>query len=330
MSKKILLVDDDPNIVISLEFLMKRNGYQVTAARNGVEAITQVEAVAPDLILLDIMMPLRDGFEVCRMIRENPAWRDIKIVLLTARGRPAEITKGLSLGADAYITKPFSTQDLLAQVHEITAKTHPRRHDPNLRPLSELAYTVFDTETTGLTPSKGDEIISIGALHIVNSKLAPDASFNQLVDPRRKLKPASAKIHGITPAMLQGQPTIDQVLPAFRRFCENTVLVAHNAAFDMRFLQLKETQTGIRFDQPVLDTLLLSTVIHPRQKSHTLETIAERMKVRVIGRHTALGDTLITAGIFLKMIPLLNSLGIHTLKDAVESSKNSRYAHLQY
>jgi len=330
MSKKILIVDDDPSIVISLEFLMKQNGYQVASAHNGVDAITQVEAFAPDLILLDIMMPLRDGFEVCRMIRENPAWRGIKIILLTARGRPAEITKGLALGADTYITKPFSTQDLLAQVHTIAAKTHPRRHDPKLRLLSELAYTVFDTETTGLTPSKGDEIISIGALHIVNSKLVPDVSFNHLVDPRRKLKPASAKIHGITAEMLQGQPTIDEVLPAFRRFSENTILVAHNAAFDMRFLQLKEAQTGIRFDQPVLDTLLLSSVIHPRQKSHSLETIAEHMKVKVINRHDALGDALITAEIFLKMLPLLNSKGIHTLKDALEASKMSPYAHLQY
>jgi DNA polymerase-3 subunit epsilon len=158
------------------------------------------------------------------------------------------------------------------------------------RDLAELSYTVFDTETTGLNPSEGDEILQIGALRIVNGRLLRHESFEQLVDPRRSLDPASAAIHCIRPEALAGQPTILEVLPVFHAFARDTVLVAHNAAFDMRFLQLKEAASGIRFDQPVLDTLLLSAWLQPNQESHRLEAIAERMGVAVTGRHTALGD----------------------------------------
>ena len=132
------------------------------------------------------------------------------------------------------------------------------------RLLSELAYTVFDTETTGLDPSHGDEIVAIGAARIVNGRLLSEETFEQLVDPRRPLSAASIAVHGITPERLAGQPTIEAVLPRFRRFVEDTVLVGHNAAFDMRFLQLKEAQTGVVFDQPLLDTLLLSAR-HPSE-----------------------------------------------------------------
>lgn len=116
MPKKILIADDEANIVTSLEFLLQRGGYEVRIARNGEEALQQVAAFEPDLILLDVMMPLKSGYEVCQKVRENAQWRSIKIVMLTAKGRDIEITKGLSLGADAYVTKPFSTKELLAEV----------------------------------------------------------------------------------------------------------------------------------------------------------------------------------------------------------------------
>ncbi len=198
------------------------------------------------------------------------------------------------------------------------------------RLLSELAFTVFDTETTGLEPSAGDEIIQIGATRIVNGKLLRSESFDQLVDPQRELSEASTKIHGITPGMLAGQPTMDTVLPAFHAFAEDTVLVAHNAAFDMRFLQIKEDRTGIRFEQPVLDTLLLSAVIHPSQESHRLEAICERMGVSVMGRHTAIGDAIVTGEVFLRMIPLLAEVGIRTLGDARRASEKTYYARVKY
>jgi DNA polymerase-3 subunit epsilon len=198
------------------------------------------------------------------------------------------------------------------------------------RPLHELAYTVFDTETTGLNPSEGDEIIQIGATRIVGGKLRRQESFEQLVDPQRSIPAASIPIHGIQPEMVAGQPTIDTVLPAFHKFCADTVLVAHNAAFDMRFLQLKEERTGVRFEQPVLDTLLLSAAVHPNQDSHRLEAIAERFDVTVIGRHTALGDAMVTAEVFMKLIPLLQAQGVHTLGQARELAQKTYFARLKY
>ena len=197
------------------------------------------------------------------------------------------------------------------------------------RPLAELSYTVFDTETTGLDPTGGDEIIQIGATRIVNGRLLKHESFEQLIDPRRPLDPASIAVHHITPEMLEGQPTIAEVLPAFHRFAHDTVLVAHNAAFDMRFLQLKEEKLGIRFDQPVLDTLLLAAFLLPNQE-HSLEALALYFGVRVFGRHTALGDALVTAEIFLKMIPLLAEKGVITLRQAREASQQTYYARLRY
>ena len=198
------------------------------------------------------------------------------------------------------------------------------------RRLSDLAYTVFDTETTGLDPSGGDEIISIGAVRIVNGRLLRDDAFEQLVDPRRPVSLETIKITGIDPAMLQGLPTLDEVLPHFHSFCEDTVLVAHNAAFDMRFLQLKEERTGIRFTQPVLDTLLLAAVAQPNINAQQLEALAERFGVDAIGRHTALGDAMMTGEIFLKLLPLLAERGILTLKDAREASRQKYQARLEY
>jgi DNA polymerase-3 subunit epsilon len=198
------------------------------------------------------------------------------------------------------------------------------------RRLDALSYTVFDTETTGLEPARGDQILQIGATRLVNGKLRRQESFEQLVDPQRDIPAAGIAIHGITPAMVRGQPVIGAVLPAFHAFAQDTVLVAHNAAFDMRFLQLQEAATGLCFDQPVLDTLLLSAVVHPAQASHRLEDIAGRLGVDVLGRHTALGDALVTAEVFLRLIPLLAELGIHTLGQAREAAQRTFYARVRY
>ena len=207
-----------------------------------------------------------------------------------------------------------------------------REQDHHLddRRLVDLAFTVFDTETTGLSPAEGDEIIQIGAVRIVNNRLLKNESIDQLVDPQRSLRPESIPIHGITEDMVKGQPVLGTVLPNFHQFCEETVLVAHNAAFDMRFLQMKEASTGIRFDHPVLDTLLLSAVIHPNQESHKLEAIAERLGINIVGRHTALGDAMVTGEVFLKMIPLLADMGIHTLGEAQEAAQKTYYARVKY
>lgn len=119
MSKKILIVDDEPNIVISLEFLMRREGFEVLVARDGEEALRNIKEQQPDLVLLDVMMPKVNGFDVCKQIRNDPTLSGMRIIMLTAKGREAEIAKGLALGADGYITKPFSTRDLAVQVRNL-------------------------------------------------------------------------------------------------------------------------------------------------------------------------------------------------------------------
>lgn len=198
------------------------------------------------------------------------------------------------------------------------------------RMLTELTYTVFDTETTGLDPRGGDEIVSIGAVRVVNNRLLREEIFDQLVDPKRPIPREATHIHGLDQEMLQGRPGIDQVLPMFHRFAEDSVLVAYNAAFDMLMLQLKETQTGVRFIHPVLDTMLLAEIVNPCHTRRGLEDIAQRTGIRVTGRHTALGDALITAELFLKLIPLLEKKGISTLQEAIDASRKSYLSRLKY
>jgi len=197
-------------------------------------------------------------------------------------------------------------------------------------PLKKITYTVFDTETTGLNPDGGDEIISIGAVRIVNSRVVHQDIFEELVNPERDIPIESYKIHGINYEMVRDKACLDKVLPRFREFTANTVLLGHNLAFDMKMLKVKESATNIRFEHPVLDTLLLSAVLHPVHQQHDMESIARRLGVNILGRHTALGDAITTAEIFLKLLPILNSNGILTLKDAVEASKKTYYARLKY
>jgi len=124
MPKEILIVDDEPSIVVPIQFLMEQQGYNVLVAENGESALDIIYKYKPDLILLDIMLPRIDGYEVCEIVRLDPRYRDIKIIFLTAKGREVEIAKGLALGADAYITKPFSNTELVSKVKELLAITH--------------------------------------------------------------------------------------------------------------------------------------------------------------------------------------------------------------
>jgi DNA-binding response OmpR family regulator len=119
MAKRILIVDDEPNIVVSLEFLMRREGFEPVIAGDGEAALSAMAERTPDLVILDVMLPKLNGFDVCRRIRAEPRWQGVKVVMLTAKGRDTEVAKGLGLGADAYVTKPFSTRDLVAQVRQL-------------------------------------------------------------------------------------------------------------------------------------------------------------------------------------------------------------------
>jgi len=124
MAKEILIVDDEPNVVVPIQFLMEQQGYRVMIAERGEDALDLIYQYKPDLVLLDIMLPGIDGYEVCEIVRLNPNFRKVKIIFLTAKGREEEIAKGLALGADAYITKPFSNTELVAKVKELLEKTN--------------------------------------------------------------------------------------------------------------------------------------------------------------------------------------------------------------
>ncbi|MFO1327382.1 MAG: response regulator [Rubrivivax sp.] len=121
MTRKVLIADDEPNIVVSLEFLMKREGHQVSVARDGVAALEAIRRDKPDLVLLDVMMPRLTGFEVCQSVRADESLAGVKILMLTAKGRDTDLAQGLGLGADAYMTKPFSTKELAAKVRQMLA-----------------------------------------------------------------------------------------------------------------------------------------------------------------------------------------------------------------
>jgi DNA-binding response OmpR family regulator len=123
MTKRVLIADDEENIVTALEFLLQRRGYETRWAKDGDEALVEIERFAPDLVLLDVMMPIKSGYEVCQRVRARPEWRHIKIIMLSAKGREVEVSKGVSLGADLYITKPFSNTELVAKIDGLLAGT---------------------------------------------------------------------------------------------------------------------------------------------------------------------------------------------------------------
>ncbi|MCB9109498.1 MAG: DNA polymerase III subunit epsilon [Anaerolineales bacterium] len=241
----------------------------------------------------------------------------MKLLLPTTSPKPVQV-KQVSHGS----RPEFYDFDLFHQIDESAELAQ--------RPLAELTFTVFDTETTGLHPAKGDEITSVSGIRIVNKRLLHQETFDQLVDPQRPLPRQSIEITGITPEMVAGQPTIEQVLPQFYYFAEDTVLAAHNAAFDMRCFELKEEQTGVKFTQPVVDTLLLSAVLHPDFNDHSLEAIADRFGLNIIGRHSSLGDSIVTGEVLLKLIPLLAEKGIVTLGQALHEAQKSYLARLKY
>ena len=205
----------------------------------------------------------------------------------------------------------------IAYDFDLFESMHPKGELLKL-PLRELVYTAFDTETTGLEPSRGDRIVAIGAVRLEKGRILKDAIFHTLVNPERPIPPLATKIHGITDEMVKDKPPLREVLPKFLTFCKDTVLVAHNAAFDLKFLEIEAEKLGIKLDFPVVDTLFLSYGLFEEFEDHNLDTIAEKLGIPVAGLHSALGDALLTAEIYLRFLPHLERRGIKTLEDLFE------------
>ena len=248
-------------------------------------------------------------------------------------GRP-ELNDGNPVDASPVDVNPHDTNPLDTNLRDINLYDFDLFDLPEEsvawqeRRLSDLAFTIFDTETTGFDPVGGDEIVSVGAVRVVNGRLLRHETFDRLVDPGRSVPARSVAVHGITADLVRGQPTLEVVLPLLARFAEDSVLVGHNVGFDMSFLRLKEAQTGVRFTQPVLDTLLLDAALHPDHERHSLEAIAARLGVPVVGRHTALGDALVTGEVLVRLLSLLQQRGIETLGDALDLSRATYQARL--
>ncbi|MFZ7089948.1 exonuclease domain-containing protein [Primorskyibacter sp. 2E233] len=189
-------------------------------------------------------------------------------------------------------------------------------------PLRRLTYTVFDTETTGLLPHK-DEIVQIGAVRVVNGRITQGERIDQLVNPGRPIPPASTKVHHVSDAMVTGKPDIAEAGRRFHNFARGSVIVAHNAPFDMAFLHRHKARMGVEWDHPILDTVLLSAVLFGASQTHTLDALCDRLSITIPPelRHTALGDAQATAEVLVHMLPMLEAKGLKTFGNVLKETR---------
>lgn len=226
----------------------------------------------------------------------------------------------MPLPATTRVYPPLPSLEARPEFHDFSIADLPApTSEQGQLALNQLEIVVFDTETTGLELRKGDKIISLGACRIVNGRLLAQEVFDQKVNPGRPIPPASTKIHGLVDADVEKSPPMSVVLPRFREFVGNAILVAHNAAFDLLAVTQEGAEAGIEFTMPVLDTLLLSRGLDENLEDHGLDALAERFQLTFPPntRHTALGDARVTAELLLALVPRLEARGIFTLEDAL-------------
>jgi DNA polymerase-3 subunit epsilon len=207
---------------------------------------------------------------------------------------------------------------------EVRRRATPADRD---RRLDDLTFVVFDTETTGLRPEAGDRVVSLAGVRVRGGQVKPGEIFDALVHPGRAIPSASVMFHGITDAMVAAAPPIDRVLPDFLQFAGEAVLVGHEASFDLRFLEpeaLRLRLPSLAATHAILDTRLLSRSLHGPGESHTLEAVALRLGVLVTGRHSALGDSLTTAEVLVRLLALLQKRGVLTLGQALDIVRDAR------
>lgn len=219
---------------------------------------------------------------------------------ISTRLRPIERLRLPGTDVSRHVVYDF---DLLSRMH------YEKLSDAR---LDGLTYVVFDTETTGLLPEQGDEIVQIAAVRIVNGKRVKNEVFDLLVNPGRSIPASATAIHGVSNAMVADAVSVQEAVRQFHRFAEDAVLVAHNAPFDMEFLTRREKEVGLRFVNPILDTVLVSATAFGRAETHTLDALAERLGVVIDekARHTALGDAIATADVFIKLKDMLAGRGL--------------------
>ena len=240
---------------------------------------------------------------------------------LAARMKPLEDAPGYLLVLDPPAPEP-PPEAARPLVYDFDLLNRPGDRPLPDRALADLAFVVFDTETTGLSPQR-DEIVQIGALRVLRGRIVEGERFETLVDPGMPIPPGATRVHGITDAMVAGAPDIARAGRQFHRFAADAVIVAHNAPFDMAFLRRHAARMGVRWDQPILDTVLLSAVLFGTAERHTLDALCERLGLQLPAarRHTAPGDARATAEALCRMLPMLEARGLTRLDQVIGETR---------
>lgn len=280
-----------PRLGASIFDYFQRDGFEdaLAQAQTGDEVKSRVEATSEELTF------------------------DIRITALS-QGKGFMLTIDQTIVADDLVARPL--------VYDFNLAQQPAVQKIEDTPVEALNFVVFDSETTGLDPIK-DEVVQLGAVRVVNGKIVPGEVFDQLVNPGIAIPATSTKVHHISNAMVADAPDATHATRAFHQFAQGSVIVAHNAPFDMAFLNRYANDARVKWDHPILDTVLLSAVLFGASETHTLDALCARLGVTIPEevRHSGLGDAQATAEVLCKMLPMLTSRGFSTFGEVVAQTR---------